>query len=357
MSVNYTSFGVQKRRIDFLRCGGVSYLHRADEPKRSLHTEEDDTFMTMLTGRSCLRRTAIRLRRNWGLLLLLLPSLIFAAIFMYRPMVGILIAFKNYKPAKGILGSPWAAEHGLKYFRMFFETYNCWTVIWNTVAISLYALAAGFPIPIVFALLLNQMQRQRYKKVVQTVTYAPHFISMVVLVGIIRIVFAPSSGLVNLALDAMGMKKIMFLTSPEWFRHLYVWSGVWQSTGWNSIIYIAALSNVSPELHEAAKVDGASKLQRILYVDFPSILPTAVTLLILNTGKIMTVGFEKVYLMQTSLNLSTSEVLSTYVYKIGLINGQFSLSTAVGLFNSAVNLLMLLIVNFISRRLTDTSLW
>lgn len=313
--------------------------------------------MQMLSRRSRLRTISVSFRRNWGLLILLLPAVIFAAIFMYRPMVGILIAFKDYKPAKGILGSPWTSYHGFKYFRMFFDTYNCWTVIWNTIAVSLYTLVVSFPIPILFALLLNQMQHARFKKIVQTVTYAPHFISMVVLVGIMRIMFAPSSGLVNLALSALGFKKIMFLTDAAWFRHLYVWSGVWQNTGWDSIIYIAALASVSPELHEAATVDGASKLQRILYVDFPSILPTAVTLLILNTGKVMTVGFEKVYLMQTSLNLATSEVLSTYIYKIGLINGQFSLSTAVGLFNSLVNLCMLVIVNFISRRLTETSLW
>ena len=297
------------------------------------------------------------LRRNWGLLILLLPALIYALIFMYRPMAGILIAFKDYKSKLGILGSPWTSEHGLKYFNMFFGTYNCWTVIWNTVIISLYTLIAGFPIPIVFALLLNTLRFGRYKKVVQTVTYAPHFVSTVVLVGIIRIVCAPSSGLVNLGLAALGFEKVMFLTSPEWFRHLFVWSGIWQNTGWDSIIYIAALSNVSPELHEAAIVDGATKFQRLCYVDFPSILPTAVILLILNTGKVMTVGFEKVYLLQTSLNLATSEVLSTYIYKIGMLSGQFSLSIAVGLFNSVVNLFMLILVNFIARHLSDTSLW
>ena len=230
--------------------------------------------MQALSRRSRLRTISVSIRRNWGLLLLLLPAVVFAAIFMYRPMVGILIAFKDYKPAKGILGSPWTSQHGFKYFLMFFDTYNCWTVIWNTVAVSLYMLIAGFPIPIIFALLLNQMQHAHFKKVVQTVTYAPHFISMVVLIGIMRIMFAPSSGLVNLALSALGFNKVMFLTDASWFRHLYVWSGVWQNTGWDSIIYIAALANVSPELHEAATVDGASKLQRILYVDFPSILPS-----------------------------------------------------------------------------------
>lgn len=313
--------------------------------------------ITAKTGQQRRKAFEMKFRRYGGLLVLLIPALVYAAIFMYRPMVGILLAFKDYKPALGILGSPWAAHHGFKYFLQFFGTYNCFTVIWNTISISLYALIAGFPIPILFALLLNQLRHGRYKKVVQTVTYAPHFVSTVVLVGIVRIVCAPSGGLVNLAIEALGGNKIMFLTDPDWFRHLYVWSGIWQNTGWDSIIYLAALSSVSPELHEAAIVDGATKIQRVRYIDFPSILPTAVTLLILNTGSIMSVGFEKAYLMQTALNLETSEVLSTYVYKIGLINGQFSLSTAVGLFNSMVNLIMLSIVNFISKHVSETSLW
>lgn len=297
------------------------------------------------------------LRRNTGLLILILPAFVFTIIFMYQPMVGILIAFKDYKASLGIIGSPWTSEGGFKYFRMFFNTYSCWTVISNTIYISLYTLIAGFPFPIMFAMLLNQVKNRRFKKTVQTVTYAPHFISTVVLVGMIRLLFAPSSGLVNLGLETLGLAKINALTSPSSFRHLYVWSGVWQNMGWDSIIYIAALANVSPELHEAAVMDGATKLQRIRYIDFPSILPTAVILLILNTGRIMTVGFEKVYLLQNSMNIQTSEVLSTYIYKIGLLNAQFSLSTAVGLFNSMVNLGMLIMVNFIARKLSDTSLW
>lgn len=302
-------------------------------------------------------RLWIHLVRNRGLLLLLAPSLLYALVFMYRPMAGILIAFQEYKPALGILKSPWASDHGLKYFKMFLTAYGSRAVILNTVALSFYQLVAGFPFPIVFALLLNHLAKPRFKRVVQTVTYAPHFISTVVLVGMVAIFFAPASGLVNLALAALGREKIMFLNSSAWFRHLYVWSGIWQNTGWDSIIYIATLSTVSPELHEAAIVDGATKLQRIRYVDFPSLLPTAVILLILNTGRIMTVGFEKVYLMQNSLNIATSEVLSTYIYKIGLLSAQFSLSTAVGLFNSILNFAMLLLVNFIAGRLTESSLW
>lgn len=295
--------------------------------------------------------------RNKGLLILLLPALVYALIFMYRPMGGILIAFKDYKPALGILKSPWTSDFGLKYFKMFLTNYGSKAVITNTVVLSLYQLVAGFPFPIIFALLLNHVVSPRYKKTVQTVTYAPHFISTVVLVGMLTIFFAPASGLVNLALEALGQNKIMFMSSSAWFRHLYVWSGIWQNTGWDSIIYIAALASVSPELHEAAIVDGATKLQRIRHIDFPSLLPTAVILLILNTGKIMTVGFEKVYLMQNSLNIATSEVMSTYIYKIGLLNAQFSLSTAVGLLNSVLNFAMLLLVNFIAGRLTESTLW
>lgn len=304
-----------------------------------------------------LRRTMLNLRRNWGLLLLFLPTLIYFLVFRYLPMGGILIAFKNYKPSLGIFGSPWADNHGLKYFQMFFSSYNFPTLVQNTLRVSLYSLLAGFPFPIIFALLLNSLPGKKYKKVVQTVTYAPHFISTVVLVGMLYIFLSPSSGLVNIAIRALGGKTVMFLNSKDMFPHVYVWSSVWQHFGWDSILYIAALTNVSPELHEAAIVDGASKFQRLRYIDFPSILPTAIIMLILNTGSVMSVGFEKAYLLQNSLNLATSEVLSTYVYKVGLLNSQFSLSTAMGLFNSVVNFSMLVLVNQISKKVAGNSLW
>lgn len=304
-----------------------------------------------------MNRLRSSIARNWGLLLLFAPTFIYIVVFRYLPMGGILIAFKEYKPSLGIWNSPWASSYGLKYFEMFFSSYNFSTLVTNTLRISFYSLIAGFPFPIVFALLLNHVSGARYKKIVQSVTYAPHFISMVVLVGMLFIFLAPSSGLVNLALKAVGLEPVMFLNKKEMFPHVYVWSGIWQNCGWDSILYIAALANVSPELHEAAIVDGASKGQRIRFIDFPSILPTAVILLILNTGSVMSVGFEKVYLLQNSLNLGTSEVLSTYIYKVGLLNSQFSLSTAVGLFNSLINFSMLVLVNFISQKVSGSSLW
>lgn len=307
--------------------------------------------------RQRLWRTGQNIKRNWGLLLLFFPTLLYIIVFRYLPMGGILIAFKDYKPSLGIFGSPWASHHGLKYFQMFFSSYNFSTLVKNTLRVSLYSLIAGFPFPILFALLLNSLPGKRYKKVVQTVTYAPHFISMVVMVGMLYIFLSPSSGLVNIAIRALGGNTVMFLNSKDMFPHVYVWSGVWQHFGWDSILYIAALANVSPELHEAAIVDGASKWQRLRYIDFPSILPTAVIMLILNTGSIMSVGFEKAYLLQNSLNLATSEVLSTYVYKVGLLNSQFSLSTAMGLFNSVVNFTMLVLVNQISKKVAGSSLW
>jgi putative aldouronate transport system permease protein len=299
----------------------------------------------------------MRVLRNAGLIVLIMPSLVYALVFMYQPMFGILIAFKDFKASLGILGSPWTSSHGMKYFLQFFQAYSFPTIVRNTLMLSLYTLAASFPFPIVFALLLNHLELPRMKRVVQTVAYAPHFISTVVLVGVLFIFLAPSSGLVNNMLSSLGFRKVNFMNSPSVFPHVYVWSYIWQHTGWNSIIYIAALSAISPELHEAAVVDGATKTQRIRYVDLPGLMPTAVILLILNTGSVMSVGFEKVYLMQNNGNIAVSEVISTYIYKVGLLNAQFSMSTAMGLFNSIVNFCMLALVNLIARRVGETSLW
>ena len=314
-----------------------------------------------MTGTNCRRVRRIptyrRVMRNWGLYVLLLPTLLYAAIFLYWPMYGILIAFKDYKAPLGILGSPWTDQHGLKYFLQFFSSYSFEEIVGNTLRISVYYLLVSTPIPIAFALLLNYIERPGFKKVVQTVTYAPHFISTVVMCGMLFLLLAPTSGIINKMILALGGRSVFFLNSPEWFPHVYVWSGIWQHMGWDSIIYIAALSGISPELHEAGIVDGANKLQRIWHIDLPGILPTLVILLIMNCGALMNVGFEKVYLMQNNMNLATSETMQTYVYKIGLLNAQFSLSTAVGLFNSMVNFALLIIVNFISKRLTENSLW
>lgn len=295
-----------------------------------------------------------RLRRDYPFYLLLLPAVVYIFIFNYWPMYGIQIAFKEFFPQLGITGSPWV---GWEHFKRFFRSPSCVSLIQNTVIISLYQLVAGFPMPIIVALLLNQCSRSGFKKFVQNVLYAPHFISVVVLIGMMQIMMSPSSGVFNTIITALGGEPINFFGEIGYFRHLYVWSGVWQSTGFNTIIYISALSSVSAEMHEAAIVDGATKLKRILYIDLPSILPTAMILLIMNVGSIMSVGFDKMYLMQNSINLPVSEIISTQIYKKGIIDADYSYSTAVGLFNNVINCIMLITVNKISRSLTDTSLW
>lgn len=297
-----------------------------------------------------------RILQNYELYLFLLPAVILLVLFNYLPMYGITIAFKDFKPSLGIIGSPWA---GFKYFERFFTMSKFSTILKNTLVISFYTLIAGFPLPILLALTLNSASSTRLKKAVQTITYAPHFISIVIIVGMINVFFSPSMGIVRNVLHMMGVLdgNLEILMNPKSFPHLYVWSGVWQSIGWDSIIYLSALSGVDPTYHEAAIVDGASRFQRVRYIDFPAILPTIVILLILNSGSIMSVGFEKVFLMQNSFNLSTSEVISTYVYKIGIGEGQYSLSSAIGLFNSIINFIMIVVVNKMSNLLGQDSLW
>jgi putative aldouronate transport system permease protein len=285
--------------------------------------------------------------------LFLLPAVICVAVFNYGPMYGIQIAFKNYKGALGIAGSPWI---GFRHFIDFFNSYYFWRLIRNTLAISFYSLAVGFPIPIILALMLNEI-KGNLKKVLQTIFYAPHFISLVVMVGIIGTMFSPSMGVVNSVLEALGMERVYFLALPEAFRHLYVWSGLWQQMGWSAVIYIAALSGVDPELHEAARIDGAGLFQRIRYVNLPAIQPTIVILFIMSVGSLASVGYEKVYLLQNNLNVDVSEVISTYVYKRGIINTNYSFSAAVGLFNNVINLALLLTANGISRKVNETSLF
>ncbi len=269
-------------------------------------------------------------------------------------MYGLQIAFKNFTPAKGYLGSDWV---GFKHFNKFFNSYHFWTLLKNTLFLSIYHLIVSFPFPIFLALVLNYTPFHKLKKITQTVTYAPYFISMVVMVGMMFVFFLPTTGIVNVVIRSLGKETIDFLGDPKMFRHMYVWSGIWQSTGWSSIIYIATLASVSPELHEASIVDGANKFQRIWYIDIPSILPTAVIILILNAGRIMNVGFEKTFLMQTASNLSRSEVISTYVYKVGIMGVQYSYAAAIGLFNNVINFSVLLIVNKISNKVADSGLW
>lgn len=293
--------------------------------------------------------------RNWRLYVLILPAVIALILFRYAPMYGLQIAFKDFKPAKGIIDSPWV---GFKHFKNFINSYQFDKVLRNTINISVTSLLAGFPMPIIFALLLNQIRSQRAKKVLQTVTYMPHFISTVVLVGMLLVFLSPTTGLYGHAMRALGVAQpVNLLAQKEWFTPLYVLSGIWQNTGWDSIIYLAALSSISIDLYEAATVDGASKFKRMIYIDIPCIMPTAIILLIMNMGNIFSLGFEKIYLMQNNLNLPVSETINTYVYKQGIIGGKYSYSAAIGLFNTVINFVILLTVNQIAGRVSDTSLF
>ncbi len=297
----------------------------------------------------------LRIRRNWGLYLMLLPALILLILFSYRPMYGVLISFKEYKAAKGILGSAWA-DPWFKYFKKFFDSFQFGTTIKNTLIITIYGLLV-FPVPIILALGINQMRDGRYRKIFQTITYMPHFISTVVMVGLITLLLSPGSGVFGAICNALGFEAPNLMGSAGAFKHLYVWTDVWQHAGWDSIIFLAALAGVDPSLYEAATVDGATALQKIRHVDIPMLMPTAVIMLIMRMGNLMNLGFEKVYLMQNDLNLSSSEVISTYVYKIGVINTQYSYSAAINLFSTIVNFVLLITVNEISKRLSENSLW
>lgn len=291
---------------------------------------------------------------NYEMYLFLLPAIIYFVIFKYGPLYGLQIAFKDFNGALGIWGSKWV---GLKHFKNFFSSYYFWLLLRNTIILSVYSLVAGFPIPIILALMLNEVKNYKYKKFVQTVTYAPHFISTVVLVGTIVIILSPMYGLVNQILVFLGMEPQSFMTNQKLFRHIYVWSGVWQNMGWGSIIYIASLSSVDPQQYEAAIIDGASRLQRIWYINIPVLTPIMTILLILNAGSIMNVSFEKVLLMQNDLIMDVSDVISTYVYRRGLIRAEFSFSAAIGLFNNIANFILLMIVNGVVRKLGENSLF
>lgn len=287
-----------------------------------------------------------RIADNWQLYLLLLIPVVLTVIYKYIPMYGIQIAFRDFKASRGMFGSEWV---GLKWFERFFTAPTCGRMIKNTILLSLYSLLWGFPVPIILSLCINQLRFNRYKRVVQTVLYAPHFISTMVICGMIRIFLSPSGGLINLLLGT----SIDFLTESSAFRTIYIASGIWQDAGWGCIIYLATLSNVDTSLYEAAKVDGASVFQRIMNVDIPALLPMAILQLIMSAGSLMNVGFEKVWLLQTDLNKATSDVIAVYVYQQGIENAKYSYSTAVGLFNTAVNLILLIIVNKIASKTSD----
>ena len=299
-------------------------------------------------------RLSHRIFLNWQVYLFLLPALIYFAVFHYAPMYGVMIAFKNYNATAGIWGSQWA---GFAHFQRLFRSPQFTSILQNTILLSVENLLIGFPIPIIFALLLNQLQNQKAKKIVQTVSYAPYFISTVVIVSIVFVFTFLQTGIVNNVIDLLGGERIQFMGDSKWFRPLYIITEVWQRTGWDSIIYVAALVNISSELHEAAMVDGASKLQRIWHIDIPGILPSVVILFILRAGQLMKLGFDKAFLMQTPLNMGTSEILSTYVYKIGIKQGQFSLASSADLFNAVINLVLILLVNKIARMMGEEGLW
>ena len=295
-----------------------------------------------------------KIKSNIPLYVLLFPSIILLIMFAYIPMLGLVIAFKDYSPANGILNSPWA---GFKYFTQFFNSVQFGTTMMNTLKISIYSILVGFPLPILLALLCNQLRTGKFKKVFQVTTYLPHFISTMVMCGIIILFLSPNSGLIANIFKSLGWTMPNLLSKPDSFAGVYVWSDVWQHIGWDSIIYLAALSAIDPTYYEAATMDGASRMQKILNIDLPLLLPTAMILLILRAGSLLSIGFEKVLLLQNPLNLAGSEVISTYVYKVGMLNFQYSYSTAIGLFNTVVNLIILLSVNWFSKRYTKTGLF
>lgn len=295
-----------------------------------------------------------QLKRRWQLYLLVLPACLYLAIFAYKPMYGILIAFQRYSLKKGIAGSAWV---GLDNFVRFFHSYWFPITLRNTLMISVLSLILGFPIPIILALMANEIKSKRVKNVFQTVSYAPHFISTVVVCGMIVLFLHPDTGIINKGLNVLGLHSVYFMQKAKAFPWVYVISNIWQEAGWGAIIYFAALSGVDNSLLEAADIDGAGRLQKILYINLPTILPTVIIMFILQCGQLLGVGYEKVYLLQNATNLSNAEVLSTYVYKMGLINHDFSFSTAAGLFNSLVNAIILVTVNQISKKVSHSSLW
>lgn len=295
-----------------------------------------------------------KILQNWQLYIFILPAFLYFLIFHYIPMYGVQIAFKDFIPSLGIWGSEWV---GFEHFIRFFESYYFWDLIKNTLGISVYELIVGFPLPIILALAINEAKDGLYKRTVQTVTYAPHFISIVVMTGMVIAFLAPTTGIINHAIQVLGFEPISFMTDPKWFKTVYVFSGVWQNAGWGTIIYLAALAGVDTQQHEAAIVDGASRLQRIWYINIPGIFPTMVILLILNVGNMLAIGFEKILLLQNPLNLESSNVIATFVYQAGLLDGQYSFASAVGLFNAVINAILLISVNQIAKKTSETSLW
>lgn len=294
-----------------------------------------------------------RVRESWQWWLLLLPAVVYVCIFQYGPMYGLQIAFKNYRPRLGITGSPWVE---FEQFARFLSYPNFWKMIRNTLTITLYSLAT-FPCAIIFALMLNEVYNIKLKKTMQMITYAPHFMSEVVVCSLVIMMLDRANGPINNLIAALGGERVAFMTDPNSFASIYVWSGVWQNLGWDSILFISALASISPEVVEAARIDGASRMQIIRHVNIPGILPTIAITFIMRTGGLLSVGHTKIFLLQNDLNLDASQVISTYVYNIGLVDGQYSYSTAIGLFNNLANILVLLLANRIVKKTTETGLF
>ena len=289
-------------------------------------------------------------KRNWLLYVMLILPVVYLLLFHYAPMFGLQVAFRDYRSKDGIAGSEWV---GLQHFLDFFSNYKWKSLLNNTLAISLYSILVGFPVPIILALMIHVSEKPLLKKFTQNISYVPYFISTVVMVGIINQILNPFTGLYGTICNMLGITGATDIrTDPDTFLHLYVWSDIWQYMGWDSIIYVAALSSVPMELHEAAEIDGASRWRRVLAVDLPAIAPTICIMLIMRFGAVMAVGHEKVYLLQNSLNLSNSEIIATYVYKYGIGNNNFSYGTAIGLMNSAINTVMVIFVNWLTKKIS-----
>lgn len=305
-------------------------------------------------GLSAWTRIKRQLARDWQLYLFVLPGVIYYVIFHYLPLYGIQIAFKDYKAVQGIAGSAWV---GLKHFKAFFSSYLCGTLILNTLLVNMYNLLFGFPIPILLSLLLNRVMAPKFKKFTQTVIYIPHFVSTVVMAGMLYIFLDPTNGVVNTLIAALGGTPQYFMAEPSWFRTVFIASGQWQNAGWGTIIYIAALTAIDQELYEAARIDGASILSQIFYIDLPSIIPMAMMMLILNSGQIMAGNMTKTLLLQTAGNKATSNTIGVYVYTMGLTSGQFSYTAAIGLFQNIISFIMVMSVNMISKKASSISMF
>lgn len=321
-------------------------VQRVSTPKRGALTPINDRRLRPGMG--------VRLRNDWQIYVLLLPALLYFIVFCYFPMYGVQIAFRDYKAAFGILGSKWV---GLQHFRDFFNSYYCGRLFRNTFLLNFYGLIVGFPIPIILAILLNQIERPRFRAFTQTVIYIPHFISTVVLAGMLYIFFAPTNGLVNKLAVALGGESVYYMIKAEWFRPLFIGSDIWQHSGWHTILYLAALTSIPPELYEAATIDGASKRQKIWHIDIPHLVPIAMMMLILNCGSLLSSNTDKALLLQTTGNIKTSDIIGVYQYTVGLGKAQYSYTSAIGLCLNAINFVIILAVNTVSGRLSDISLF